>query len=123
MAAAILSRFVVAEVIRFFYDRPRPFKVFDITPLIAHSAGASFPSGHAAFYFALALPIFLIDRKWGWYAIVAAVLIGMARVFVGVHWPLDILAGLLVASLSVYTIKLFFPLLNRQQIDSRGLVI
>lgn len=44
--SAIFSRFVIAEIIRFFYNRPRPFEALDITQLFPHGPEASFPSGH-----------------------------------------------------------------------------
>lgn len=101
----ILSRGVFTELVRFFYHRPRPFSVLGIAPLIEEVNKGALPSGHAAFYFALALPLFLINRKWGWYMIVGASAMGLARVFVGVHWPLDILAGAGAALISFYLVK------------------
>lgn len=108
--ALILARGILTEIIRFFYNRPRPFAALEITPLLSHEAVASFPSGHAAFYFALALAVFyFLDRSWGWKLIGAAFLIGLARVFVGIHWPLDIVGGLVMALLSVWLIITLFP--------------
>ncbi|MDE2019005.1 MAG: phosphatase PAP2 family protein [Patescibacteria group bacterium] len=96
--AIILSRGLVAETIHFFYYHPRPFEVLGFAPLIPES-GSSFPSGHMAFFFALAMAVWYANRKWGiWYFILAA-LIGVARIFVGVHWPLDIIGGALIGLL------------------------
>src|SRR3989338_8710440 len=53
--STILARGLITEIIRFFYSRPRPFVVLDISPLINHDLTASFPSGHMTFYFVLAL--------------------------------------------------------------------
>ena len=104
--AVILSRGLLTEIIRFFYFRPRPFVALEFEPLFNHSAlQAAFPSGHAAFYFALAFAIFFINRRLGvWYTI-GAVFMGLARVYAGVHWPLDIVAGALVSLLSVFVVK------------------
>lgn len=97
--ATILSRGILTEIIRFFYHHPRPFEALNFPPLIPES-GYSFPSGHATFYFALATVIFLWNRRWGiWYLIFAA-LNGIARIYVGVHWPLDILGGAAIGILS-----------------------
>lgn len=105
----VLSRGLLTEIIRYFYYRPRPFMVFDFTPLVNHDTAAAFPSGHAAIYFALAICVFyLINRTWGWRFLVAALLMGGARIFVGVHWPLDILGGLLVALISFLVVKRLF---------------
>jgi undecaprenyl-diphosphatase len=105
----ILSRGVLTEIIRFFYDRPRPFAVMNFMPLINHNAAYSFPSGHAALYFALALALFAFNWKWGSWFFLGAVLIGAARVIAGAHWPLDIAGGLLVSLLSVFVVKWLLP--------------
>lgn len=111
----ILSRGIFTELIRFFYHRPRPFSVLEVTPLIEQVNKGALPSGHAAVYFALALPFFLINRKWGWYMVLAASVMGAARIFVGVHWPLDIIAGAVVAAASFYLVKI---LLEKYKPDS-----
>lgn len=105
----ILSRGIFTEIIRFFFDRPRPFESGEVFQLIEHSFGGALPSGHAAFYFALAFAIMLLNRKWGWVFISGAFLIGLGRVFVGVHWPLDVIAGILVAALSVFIVRKLLP--------------
>ncbi|HUZ92755.1 MAG TPA: phosphatase PAP2 family protein [Candidatus Paceibacterota bacterium] len=91
--AVILARGIVDEVIRFFYHHLRPEGALGITPLIAEN-GYSFPSGHASFFFALSMVIFFYSRRLGaWYFVLSATN-GFARIFVGVHWPLDILGGI-----------------------------
>lgn len=107
LAAAIFSRFVVTEIIGFFHDRPRPFEVLDIVQLVEHNAGASFPSGHAAFYFALSWFLFFWNKKIGAVFLAVTVLMTFARVFAGIHYPTDILAGLGVgffSSVAVYAV-------------------
>ena len=97
--AIILSRGIVTEVIRSFYKVARPFALLGFSPLIAES-GSSFPSGHMAWFFALAMAIWFANRRWGaWYFALSAVM-GIARIYVGVHWPLDILCGAVVGILS-----------------------
>ncbi len=95
----VLSRGIITEVFRFFYHWERPFGALGFTPLIGES-GYSFPSGHAAFFFALAMVAVYYNRKLGWWYFAFAILSGLARVFVGVHWPLDILGGAAVGILS-----------------------
>lgn len=105
----ILSRGLFTEIIRFFYYRPRPFLVLNIQPLFNHDVASALPSSHAAIYFALAFSVFyFVDRPWGWKLIAAALAMGFARVVSGVHWPLDILAGILVAFISVWLVRYLF---------------
>lgn len=100
--SVIISRGIITEIIRMIYYRPRPFLFFNFTPLISESNSAAFPSGHATFFFSLAGVIWMLDRKWGWRFVIAAVLMGFARVFVGVHWPLDIAGGAAVGIFSAW---------------------
>ncbi len=97
--AIILSRGIITEFIRFFYHHLRPFEVLNFTPLVAES-GYSFPSGHAAWFFALAMIIFYFSRKLGWWYLAFAACNSLARIFVGVHWPLDVLGGAIVGIVS-----------------------
>lgn len=117
LLAAVLARFVIIEIIRYFIPRSRPFIEFSTTPLLEHSLSNSFPSGHAAFYFAIAMVVFLFLKKvyprpkfwWGAGILffIASSLIAISRVFVGIHWPSDILAGAVVGVLCGWLIILF----------------
>ncbi|KKU77552.1 MAG: PAP2 superfamily protein [Parcubacteria group bacterium GW2011_GWA2_47_64] len=106
-AAALLSRGVV-EALRLFIHRPRPF-VADpsIVPLISETS-FSFPSGHAAFFFALATTVYLRDKRLGVWFFLAALLIGIARVLAGVHYVTDILGGAALGVVAAYGTHLFF---------------
>lgn len=95
------TRFVLGEIIRKIWFRPRPFVSLNFIPLINQSAKeASFPSGHATFYFALSTIIYFYNKKAGILFYIASFLIILARVFVGVHWPSDILAGAILGILT-----------------------
>ena len=110
----LLARGILTELIRYFYHRPRPFLVLDFEPLIEKMNQGALPSGHAAFYFALAGAIFFLNRRSGWYFLIGASAVGFGRVLVGVHWPLDIVIGALAGLLSAYLVQLLF---NRHQAD------
>jgi len=105
LLAIILSRGILTEIFRFFYSHERPFDALGITALIKES-GNSFPSGHASFLFALATIIFYSNRKWGGWFFALATVNGLARIFAGVHWPLDILGGAIVGLGSGFLIHL-----------------
>ena len=94
LGSAIVARFVFVSIIRYFFYSPRPFLILqDVNILMNHEFESSFPSGHASFYFALATGVYLYNKKAGRIFLVLAGLMGFARIFVSVHWPLDILAG------------------------------
>jgi undecaprenyl-diphosphatase len=100
LIAAAFSRFVLGELIRYLWFRPRPFVALNFLPLINQSpAEASFPSGHALLYFALATVAYKANKKLGPLFFCGAFLIIVSRVFTGVHWPSDVLAGALIGIL------------------------
>ena len=82
--------------------RPRPFHVSDaIVPLIAHPSSFSFPSGHTSGSLTAAFALYkTMPKKVGIPAVILASLIGLSRIYVGVHYPTDVLGGLLVAVVS-----------------------
>jgi len=95
--AALVARYGVASLIYYFFTRLRPFVAHATTQLIFYDAAKpSFPSGPATFFFALAVVVFLYNKKIGGWFLAAALLISLARVYVGVHYPADILAGALI---------------------------
>jgi len=98
--SAIVARFGVTELIRFLYPRERPFVANGLDALINQNPlESSFPSGHATFFMALAVYLILAgNKKLGWFILVSAVAIGLARVAAGVHWPSDVMAGWLIGA-------------------------
>ena len=79
-------------------DRTRPYLAHPAHAhlLIARSHDPSFPSDHATGAFALALGIWLYDRAMGTLMLVLAALLSFSRVYVGTHYPGDVVAGALI---------------------------
>jgi membrane-associated phospholipid phosphatase len=70
----------------------------NVLVLVARSADLSFPSDHSVMAGATAAGILLFSRKIGLVAVVAALLMAFARVYVGAHYPGDVLAGLVIGA-------------------------
>lgn len=78
----------------YFYDDPRPFVVGHFAPLVAHAADNGFPSDHTLLVSALALVGMYWDTRLGIVLWAIAILVAIARVYVGLHHPLDVIASM-----------------------------
>lgn len=86
----------ITTIINGIVDRPRPFEDNDLTLLFYAPTDPSFPSNTASVGFALATAVFLRHRRLGGGLYALAVCWGFARVYAGVHYPTDVLAGAVV---------------------------
>lgn len=78
----------------------RPYAVLHhVLVLVARTHDFSFPSDHAVMAGSVAAGAWLVDRRLGLFATVAALLMAFSRVYVGAHFPLDVVAGLAVGAL------------------------
>lgn len=108
LAAGVLARFGIVELIRFLWPRTRPFLENGINLLVEKINQPAFPSGHAAFFFALSLIVLFYNKKAGILFFIASILICLGRVIVGLHWASDILAGAVVGLFSAWLVNKFF---------------
>lgn len=80
--------------LKLLFLNPRPFlALVEITPLFSLGGNDSFPSGHATVFAALTVITFSYNKPFGFYCLVLTILMGVARVAAGVHYPFDIIAG------------------------------
>jgi undecaprenyl-diphosphatase len=91
----------LAHLLADLWARPRPYITHpDAHLFIPPSHDTSFPSDHATAAFAIAVALLLRHRKAGLLALAMAVLVSLARVVVGTHYPGDVLAGAAVGTLA-----------------------
>jgi undecaprenyl-diphosphatase len=94
MPVAALVAVIVNIPIRGFVERPRPFLTHQgLEVLVEGKDDYSFVSDHATLAMAMAVALFLAHRRFGVLAIVLAVLAGVSRVYMGVHYPTDVAGG------------------------------
>ncbi len=91
--------------IHLFLYEPRPFVTYHLTPLYPYNPDASFPSRHASFMAAVAFAYAYFRSKWSALFIILMLWVGISRVYVGVHYPLDILGGFIVGIISLMIVK------------------
>lgn len=104
---AIVTNLLLKNIVA----RPRPFAEIEaLIPLIAKPTDFSFPSGHTTASFAVALVMLrMLPKKIGIPAVVLAALVAFSRLYLGVHYPTDVLVGFVVAlvgsSLAVWGVR------------------
>src|SRR5690606_2021155 len=115
-AAAVGGSALLNMGAKLLFARSRP----ELWDVIVHESSFSFPSGHAmgSMTLALALAVLAWDGRWRWLVVVAGVLfalaVGGSRVWLGVHYPSDILAAWMAAAAWVFGVAYFFRLRRRR---------
>lgn len=92
-----ISAFVtwgIVWCIKILASAPRPFETLaGVRQLVEESVKTSFPSNHAALSMALATAVYFHNKKLGIVLFVIALIVSFSRVYVGVHYPVDVLVG------------------------------
>jgi len=104
IVVAVLLANALVKLCNLVYFRPRPFFVQDVNLLFYRPSDSSLPSNAGAVGFAFAGIGWTVDRRLGVVMGVLAGLFGLARVYCGVHYPLDVVAGGVVGLLSAYVV-------------------
>lgn len=106
MLASLLLEFIIANlVLKNLTARIRPYEVIQgLTLIVGRAPDFSFPSGHTGSAFAVAVVIFLkMPKKYGILAIALASLMGFSRLYVGIHYPSDVIGGVLLGIITSLT--------------------
>ncbi|MGO4471176.1 phosphatase PAP2 family protein [Arthrobacter sp. efr-133-TYG-120] len=108
------SGWVASEVFKLIVARHRPNPALLFDPLAPETGSNSFPSGHTAFAVALAFALYFLVRgsRWGvitaWAGAVMAVVVAWSRIYIGVHYPSDVVASFLATSAAVIVLAGFW---------------
>lgn len=102
LVSLIINHFMTNMLLKDLFGRPRPYNVSaELETLIKQLSSYSFPSGHTSSSFAAAFIMYrMLPKKAGIPALVLAAMIGFSRMYVGVHYPTDVLGGIVVAFMS-----------------------
>ena len=112
MGISLLLEFLLNNlIIKNLFARIRPYEVIDgLILLVGKAPDYSFPSGHTGSAFALAVVIFMVmDRKYGIIALILASLMGFSRLYVGIHYPSDVLGGVILGVVTSIIVVKCFP--------------
>jgi undecaprenyl-diphosphatase len=98
------------------FYRDRPFVAHHVNWLIPHLKNASFPSDHATAAFVIATTIWIWRKRDGWIWLFLAAGIALSRVWTGVHYPFDVIAGMVIgvsSALAVHHSLIRWEILNK----------
>ena len=117
MFSALAARFF-AVILKNYFHIGRPFLLNNgLHPIIALT-DYGFPSAHAAVFSAIAAALFLINRRAGIFAGLLALVIGAARIFAGVHTPLDIIGGYILGTLIAICVDFLAQIYQKKIIET-----
>lgn len=108
MLCFVLNNMLLKNIVA----RTRPYEVVEgLIPLVPRLRDFSFPSGHTAISFAAAVSIYrTMPRTYGVAALILAAVIAASRLYLGVHYPSDVLGGIMGGMIAAYAAGMFFHL-------------
>ncbi|MCL2549810.1 MAG: phosphatase PAP2 family protein [Methanimicrococcus sp.] len=118
LLAAVLATWIVTFLIKELVHRPRPYIMLGLTAadmLVLTDPTVSFPSGHTSSAFASATVISYFFRKWVAPALTLALMAGLARIYLLVHYPSDVAAGAFVGIFAALTVIYFAKKLQENE--------
>lgn len=117
LGCLIINNWIIKNIVQ----RPRPFNTLsDLTILISKPKEFSFPSGHSSSSFAAASVLYRkLPKKYGVTCLILACLIAFSRLYVGVHYPTDVLFGALSGVILGYLAEYFMKIIDKRFMEGR----
>ncbi|MEH7109141.1 undecaprenyl-diphosphatase [Bacillus sp. JJ1764] len=113
---AFICAFSIGKVIGIFHSNYQPFvELPDVNKLIHKEKDNSFPSDHTILFFSYCTSFWLYKKGWSLVWMLLAILVGVSRIWVGVHYPFDVLAGIVLSLVTSTFIYLLLPKLRVTQ--------
>lgn len=97
---AFVIAYAIAKIAGYLYFDSRPFAVEHFMPLIAHEKDNGFPSDHTLFISTLGAILYPYNKRTSILVFLIALLVGFARVYAGVHHPIDVAGGIMIAAVA-----------------------
>ncbi len=107
---ALPLTYILGKILGHFYYDPRPFVQNNFTPLIPHSPDNGFPSDHALLVGSIAAVWMFLNKRLSLVLWLIALLVGLSRVAAGIHHPLDIIGGFIIAVICAFIADKIFRL-------------
>lgn len=110
MAISLAIEFVLNDlVLKPLIARPRPFEVYEVALILEAPTSYAFPSGHSASAFAVVMVAYFRNHEFKVPLIIMAAIMAFSRLYLFVHWPTDVLAGILFGTLIAYLVVKLVP--------------
>lgn len=113
---AFICAFAIGKVSGIFHSNYQPFVELDgVNKLIDKEKDNSFPSDHTILFFSFCFSFWLFKRGWSVLWVLLAGLVGVSRIWVGVHYPFDVLVGIFISLAAATVVYLIVPRLSVAQ--------
>lgn len=108
MIVVLVVTTILTQLIKIFVMRPRPYTELSNLILLDLGTDYSFPSGHTSTSTAMAYVLSCEYKRW--ILMLIPVIVGFSRLYIGVHYPSDVLGGFLLGLVIAYMVEYFFNL-------------
>ncbi|GAB1787064.1 undecaprenyl-diphosphatase [Priestia megaterium] len=95
------------------HSNNQPFaELSNVNKLIEKAVDNSFPSDHTILFFAFCMTFFMYQKRWRYIWIMLALVVGISRIWVGVHYPADVIVGAIISIFSTFIASFIVSRLN-----------